>query len=1177
MFKAFTRYSFVFLGALLLIVLPPLCAAQGTSATVSGFVTDSFGAKVPSATVTFTNTATNVQQTVTTNGAGLYRVTGLLPGSYTSTVKMEGFKTAIQTGIELQVEEQATLNISLGLGSASETVTVEAGAMTLETQTPTVSQVIEGRQVEDTPLNGRNAMNLVALTPGVVPQGSTSGTASNNAQNGSFTNAFGFGNYQISGGLANQGGTYLDGAPLNITQANLIAFVPSQDSIQEFRVESSVVNPQYGKFSGGVISFATKAGTDDFHGTVYDYLRNTIFNANNFFLSGINQPRPKQIQNQFGATLGGPIRKEKVFFFASFETVRAALGVPNLGRVPTAAELAGDFTADPKIINPVPVLGPMVAPGVYAFASYKQASCNGVLNKICLPGAASLPGDAIADPTSNYLANVLHYFPLPNTTNAGPAYNYSQTGKAASNTNTYDLRFDWSAGTKQKFFAKYARLDRDQQGTQFIFNNPAGPNSGTAVGATTDQYIFADTIIPNSTSVVNLRASFLRYFSYILPANTNVNLSAFGPFWAGIANHVTIDSFPVLSLSNNIGQPYGTLDNFAQQPMNLYTFSGTYSKVLGRHSLSIGGEVRQGEEYFENLPAPDGLFVFAGTNTSCIPGTGASPVTYNDSTRIALNKYCGAVGGPPTNLVVPGTGATPVADFLVGQFTVAPLGIQTTTHPSATTRYGGVFASDVFQLSPRLTITAGVRYELPGGFIEKHDNNAVIVPALANPLTLVNSTAYASRSDLQSHLTLFSPRMGFAFQPYTGTTVRGGYSLAYLPQEVVYNVGPVGSSVETPTTFVPAGYQLSAPLGYLPGTATPNTTLLQPIGRGYANNPTYFYGQSISGRDPFYKFPYLQQWNANVQQVFIWDTTMQLAYLGARGEHLPIANTFDINQLPDTAAPAAANRPYPQYQNVNVNSALIGDTYYHSLQATLVKRFRSGGTILGNYSWSKLLGTADSLNPQVETHAGGVIQDYTNLRGERSYTSFDVPQRLVVSYILDLPVGKGKRFLSNADGTLNAVVSGWNASGINTFQSGFPLAITATNNIYNAVYGAGTIRPNRVPGCNPRNSIGYVAAALQQKPILNAACFTAPVQFGNEPRTDGSLRTQGVDDWDFSLGKTTPITESVNVVFRAEAFNVLNRVQFGDPGLGSATGTFGLLTTQANQPRSMQFSFRLNY
>ena len=880
-------------AVLLVCVLPFLTSsleAQGTAATVSGFITDASGANLPNATVTYTNVATGVVGTGTTNNQGLYRISGLLPGTYKASVTAAGFKTSVREGIDVQIEAQITLNYSLDIGAISDVVEVTSNADILESSSPTISQVIEGRQVEDTPLNGRNTMNLVALTPGVVPQGGTQGAASNNTSGGAFTNANSFGNYSIAGGLSAQGAVFVDGAPINAIEGNAVAFVITQDAVQEFRVESSVVNPQYGQFGGGVISFGTKPGGNQIHGTVYEYFRNTVLNANNFFnnLNGI--ARPKFNQNQFGGTIGGPIKKDKAFFFASFEDYRLAQGVINTGRVPTPAELNGDFTADAPIINPF----------VGGNGIRNQVQCGGVLNKFCIGAPVNPTLDAVADPTALYLANTLHYFPTPNVANPTATRNFAQNGKADARNAEETIRVDYNLNAANKLFARVVRFDRTQDPTQF-FNNPGGPQSFTGVGSSTTDFLVGDTLTLSPTSLLDVRLSYLRYFSYLTPANTNANLAPLdngdqAGFWKVAATEQR-PFLPDISITNNTTFPFLGLDQFAQQPLNLYVGAGTYSKVLGKHSLSFGGEFRQGEEYFFNQPFLAGAFVFAGTSTAC-----TAPAT------------CGG------KLVIPGSGATPEGDFVAGTYAAAPAGFTTTTAPSVLTHYAGVFANDTYQVSPKLTVTAGVRYELPGSFYEKNNNNAVILPQLSNPLVLVASSAYSGRGDLQAHHELFSPRVGFSFAPYAGTTVRAGYSLSYLPQDSAFNSSPTYSSINSPVTFVApsttsatTSSRLCAPLGFAtPGTpgnntcnnigAVANTRILQPTGRaGYLANPTEFYGQTITGREPFSSFPYLEQYNANVQQAFGSNTVLQLAYLGARGEHLPTTQTYDINQLPDTA------------------------------------------------------------------------------------------------------------------------------------------------------------------------------------------------------------------------------------------------------------------------------------
>ncbi len=1128
-----------------------------TTATVTGFVTDASGAKIPGAVITFTNTATGTTAIATTTSEGSYRIPGLLPGQYRSTATLTGFKTVVREGIDLHVEDQASIDYALAVGSVSESVTVNSSTTLVETQSPTVSQVIEGRQVLDTPLNGRNVMNLVTLTPGVIAQGSTSGNTSNNQNGGGFTSPFGLNNYQIAGGLSGQSSVYVDGAPLNLSLGHTLPLVLPQDVVQEFRVETSVISAQYGDFSGGVVNFATKSGSAIIHGTLYEYLRNNIFNANTFFnkqtiVNGAPVPRPEFTQNQFGAAIGGPIEKDKVFYFGSYEGFRVALGVPNVGRVPTPAELSGDFRADSPIYDPTTQTA---IPGAGIYSTVKQFSCNGVANVIC-PNRI--------DSTSSAVANVVRYFPTPNVTSTNPAINFSENGRASGVTSNYTFRIDAKIGAKQSLFGRYSRYDGNQPPTQYLLGT-GGPSSTPGNLTHAQQYVVGDTIVLDAKSVVDLRVSYVRNLNHIIPQQ-GANYGQFGATFAAIAPQIQGTEFPAIIISNLISQPYNLQNPTTLSSSDNYNLSGTYSRTMGRHSVSLGGEARRQENYFGFSVSSPGLFVFAGTSTACIPYLGASTCR-------------NAAGTAPIAPTLPGGGATPIADFVTGVITAAPLGFQEAPPRSAVDFYSGIFANDIFQVSSKFTVTAGLRYELPRGNTNKRDRNTVLLPQLANPLVLVNSTAYPGRSDLQSHLSLFSPRFGIAYQPRSGTSLRAGYSLVYLPANTQYSATTYSSPINSPITFVIPGSPLSNPLRFAPNSPTV-PMLLQPIGRAYAANPTYFFGQTITSRIPYSRFPYLQQWNGNLQQSLSGNSVLQLAYLGARGDHLPAAATIDINQLPDQydSAPSQSLRPYPTYQNVNAQSPYVGDTYYHSLQVTMSKKLSSGGTLLGNYSWSKFLSNSESTVAQVESHAVGLIQDYTNLRAEKSYLSFDVPQRLVISYILDLPVGKGKHFLGNSIGLVQDLVGGWNATGINIFQSGFPLAIVATNNNLANLYGAGQIRPNVVQGCS--KAIGSIGGqARSGKPFINPACFTAPAAnaFGNEPRTDGALRGAGIDNWDFSVGKTTPLRDNVNMVFRAEAFNLINRTQFGDPNVSSSSAIFGVVTSQQNQPRLLQFSLRANF
>jgi hypothetical protein len=380
--------------------------------------------------------------------------------------------------------------------------------------------------------------------------------------------------------------------------------------------------------------------------------------------------------------------------------------------------------------------------------------------------------------------------------------------------------------------------------------------------------------------------------------------------------------------------------------------------------------------------------------------------------------------------------------------------------------------------------------------------------------------------------------------------------------------------------------------------------LIQPIGRN-ENELSTFIGQSIQSRIPTQSFPYVQQWNLNLQQAFGNGALIKVGYAGSRGEHLPLGVPAleigdvgaDLNQLspkyysmgPALLQPTASGqilgqtlRPYPQYQAIDADSDFAGDTYYNSLQATFEKRWSHGGIILVDYTWSKLISNSEGVAPflELDTLGSGAIQNYTNLKAERSLALFDVPHRLVLSYILELPFGRGKRFFADATGAVEGLASGWSVSGIATFASGFPLGISsAAPNALSTFFGAGTIRPNVLPGCDKSAGGSILSHVTAGTSVLNAACFAAPGLFGlgNESRVDSTLRAQGINNWDFSVSKITRLTERVDLDFRAEFFNLFNRMQFGPPNTSFGGSAFGLITNQANAPRQIQFSLRASF
>jgi hypothetical protein len=1123
----------ILLWLALIVYTSPPAPAQVYYGSVAGRVSDKTGAMIKGASVTLTSLKTHERRIDTTDSGGSYRFVNLVPGPYRVEVESAGFRHFIQEPIDVRVDTTVSLDMSLVLGDVHQTVKVQGQTPLLETQSESVGQVIEGRQVQDTPLNGRNAMNLVALVPGVVPQGGTQGsTAGNYAKSGDFTNVAGFGNYQIGGGLAGQNAVFYDGSSSNQVLSNNTVLVPTQDTVQEFRVVTSVPNPEFGGFSGGLVSFTSRSGSNAFHGSAYEYLRNTVLDANNFFNNASDVPRSQLVQNQFGVTIGGPIEKDRTFFFFSYERFTRRNGIPFEGKTPTPAELSGNFTADPPIKDP---------------QTGQQFVCNGVQNLICT--------DRI-DPTANVMANVLHYWPVPNANLAGGAVNYSVNAAAGVDTNQYNARIDQVLSDKQRVFGRYTYWDINTHPTQYVFGTTGGGPQSANFGLVADQQIVVgDDYTFSANTVGDFRLSYLRALTPIAPANPNVDLSQFGPFWAGISNSLTHQQFPDPIVVGTIPNPYGGLDVTTNDAANDYAISVSLTKVLRRHTLSFGADLRRYDFRRRLTISASGLFVFAGIFT------GSS-----------------------------------IADFVLGDITPIPgtSGFTTAADSHGRQYYQGYFVNDVFQLSHKLTMNAGLRWDVPGSYAEADDRNTALLPQLQSPLVLVDTTQYPSRHDLEPHYRLFAPRVGLAYQVKSQTVIRAGYGINFLPQGVGV-AGPWDSPVNSATTSVPFGGTLSNPL--------PDVPLLQPIGRN-ENELNTFIGQSIQSRIPDQGFPYMQQWNLNLQHSFGDGSLFIIGYEGSRGEHIPLGVPAleigdvgaDLNQLSPKyyslgsalLQPTASGqiygqtlRPYPSYQNVDANSDFAGDTYYNSLQATFEKRFANGGAILADYTWAKLISNAEGVFPFFELNSTGVgaIQDYTNLRAERSLAAFDVPHRFVLSYVLELPFGRGKRFFADA-GAADKLVSGWAISGITTFASGFPLGIvsTAPNDIA-TFFGAGTIRPNVTRGCDKSTGGSLARNVTAGNPVVNAVCFSAPDTFnlGSESRLDPTLRAQGINNWDFSASKTTQLTEQVSLDFRAEFFNLFNRVQFAPPNTLFGGQSFGLITAQANNPRQIQFSLRASF
>ena len=1121
----------------------PLCA-QSFYGSIVGTVTDPAGGVIPGATVTITNLGTNEVKSAQSGASGEFSVVSLLPANYKVEVDAKTFKRYVLPSVVVQVNATVRINAALQVGAATETVQVTSETPLLQTESGEVSDTVEGQRVQEMPLNGRNTMNLIALTPGVVagaPQGASALNMGTHTQNTVWSD------YSIGGGFTGASAMYVDGATLNLF-ANAIALIPTQDAIQEFQIASSGVSPEFGRFGGGVINMTTKSGTNQWHGSVYEYFRNKVLNANSFFSNSVTPkvPRGNWNQDQYGVTLGNPIVKDKVFSFFSWEGFRLLVGVPGQTNVPTDAMRAGTFNH--------PITDPLAA-------QLDRSNC------VTTPEAGTWQIDpSCFDPTANAMLNTLKYWPEP-LQPTDPNANYRNTPSTGNNANQYTERVDYNLNGKQQLFSKYTywgQVDVPYNQLGNFTKNAFSHNRST-------QAILGDTYSINPSTILDVRLGFDRQFTDNQPYTLNDTSDlqkldggvSNGP-WSALINQMSPKYMPGPHVLGPGGfYPFFGMDVDSWDWLNVYELNASLSKVKGTHSLKFGGEIRLSDS---NAPGftlqGGGFFIFL-------------PLPFQSGDNFA-NFLFG----------VPASGA-----------------VQKVSPVSSYNWYQGYYFADAWQVNHKLTLNYGVRWELPGSVAEKRDRATVLLPTTNDPATgvmgtlaLVNSNMYSSRYVSDVRTDLIAPRLGFAYRVTNSTVVRAGYGLTYYPPDLAAGLQANSSPVNTATTAFNNG-----PFGPITtiGNPFPNG-LIDPVGRNVTNAwRQSLLGQTLSGPVPHQPYPWSHQWNLNVGHQFAGDVMVEAGYAGSSSTNLP--TTISLDELPkqfwNAAGAVQANRPYgANYLDVQDTAANVGVASYNSGTVKVEKRFKSGGLISGNYTYSKSLADVESPaggfgNGATATpNTGNAInyspQDYNNFRGgEYSLSSFDVRHRAVISYVLNLPFGEGQKF-AHYSGVPGAIVSGWSVNGITSFQKGFPMQFTqSTNTMVGSNLGFGTLRPDIKPGCNPVKS---GAAKNRLNAWFDTSCYAlagtysnsgnTDYSLGNEPRTDPKVRTPGVDNWDLSLLKSTKVHENVSVQFRAEFFNLFNHPQFAAPqGAVDDPVNFGVIIAQANNPRLAQFSLRINF
>jgi hypothetical protein len=1231
-----------------LLLCSTLALGQSTYGSIAGSVTDPSGAAISGASVTLTNAGTSETRTQATNADGQYSFVNLIPGAYRIDFEKPGFKRSTLSNIAVQVNQSSKIDVSLTVGQVSETVEVTSEAPLLQAETSSLGQVVEQRKANELPLNGRNIFNLITISPAAVAQGGSGGSPVGQ-------NPFSWGNYQVGGSFANQGAQYLDGQPLNIGYINLPIIIPTQDSVGEFKVQYNNLGAEWGKFSGGIVNLSTKPGTNSWHASAYEFFRNKVLNANEYFHkqkqleNGQKNTPPPWVQNQYGIQVGGPVIKNKTFFYTSWEQYRQRTGAPFTTTVPATGMLKGDFSA-------------------LCTAGFTNGVCNDVGGRIYNPytvnspggrqpygldaGNPTCPGNCIPSAQFSQAASVLGklYYPAP--TQPGTVNNFSSAAASGGNTNEFVVRGDQNIGANTRLFGRFAYY-----GLTDLPTNPLG--TGLCQDRCAELYhsklLVIDvnhTFTPTTILDVNLSGS--RFVYARAPILSGFDLTKLG--WTSAYNtppaSMRTPPTPAFLFPNDTGKSQG---NSAIGDHNTqYNLSPALTMIRGKHTLQAGAQFELGLDNYFQTNIASGAFAFAGNWTSSGPSA-------TDGSGFGF------------------------ADFLLGlaqnqgSFVNQTEGVaQVPAQTAGKQVYRAFYLDDTFRLTNKLTLNLGLRYELQGPWSERFNRLTYWDPAATNATVtgcggtpgspcpgdafLVKTGRNSSPNNIPMDKKAFSPRLGFAYAFDQKTVIRGGYGIFYIPNYVSFGLNPDNDVVDLATTgFTATTNSFTTPFSTLNGT---NCTLagatfasfscadnsgpfgaqgiLLPPGRNPQPNVSGFVAKNGSPTlAPYFnaKYGYVQQYNIDIQRELPGGFFADVAYAGSHGVHLQQYSTH-FNQIGDSfvakagseyntaiAGPCAGaadpvgcangfvtihqqvpnplagspqpnlsgptvitgqlDRRYPQYNDLNRAGYGCCDSTYNSLQATVTRRFAGGGTLLVAYTNAKLLTNTDTLTSWLEGPTGGVgqVQDWNNLKGEKSLSSQDVSQRLVISYVLDLPFGHGRKFAANLSGVADKAVSGWGIDGVTTFQRGFPLKLTwagAGTSLENANLGVANVRPDVVSGCSKSAGGKHISQ------WFNTTCFAAPPQwgFGSESRTDATLRTPGINNFDFAVFKRTTITERTGLEFRTEFFNLFNHPYFSPPGTGfngTATGSgnngFGVITSTvqggvASPERLIQFALK---
>ena len=1166
------------------IVFPicPLLYGQATG-SFSGTVVDKTGSVVVGASVKATAQATGVTRDSKTDDNGHYLMPLLPIGGYTVRVEASGFGPAEQKDLRLQVDEHRELDFTLAPASVTAAIEVSATEVSVQTSNPTLGQVITSQQVADLPLNGRDFVQLATLTPGTVQE-----TNPNSFFNGGPSSEVSTrGSYSLSvGGSRAQSTDWLfDGNDNNELTAGGISILPSIDAIQEFKVLTYNYSAEYGTRAGPTVLVTTKSGSNQLHGSLFEFFRNTSLDARSFFASS----REKFNLNQFGGALGGPIKKDKTFFFLDYQGRRQRKGVAFNGFVPTAAMRTGDFSSDlygvplpagtQVLFNPYSIVGPN---------GRDPFRCDGAGNPS--PVAANgtqatgtpcnkLP-PALINPITQQIMLGANFYPLPTPGIApGSGFNFANVPVRKLDEGEFDIRLDHNFSTKDTIFARFSY----DQATNFIPGGSPGFAEPSAFASTQNitnrgrNVALSETHIFSDRTVNQISGGFNRIFNHILSFGDRsceaaklgipgANLDSSCPGAPANLSQSTKDCVSCGMTTTSVGGPYWGLGDRGFAPFqggtNVFMISDSLDMIRGKHDIRIGGQVRAQQMNVLTNAFQDGFFVFT-------------------------NLWSGS--GP--NFI----GGDNAADFLLG---LNSLAIHDQTFRGATTgrrwKLFRPYVQDDWRVTPNLTLNLGLAWAFVTPITEAQNrqanfdfNSTCGTPPGCNYLIPgVNSD---SRVGIELDKTALEPRIGFAWKPFGSarTAVRGGYAIFH---DSSWNQGGQGLW-ENPPFFAESG-QFAFTVGGCASLTAACAGSVGPFdfGLNVSNGfplftaepvPATFQG-TIQSQNRNFKQGRVQQFNLNIEHELPGSVVATVGYAGSRSHHI-LVDGANLNVASPTACGVVAGytlgcgvptAPFGPFTTIAAN-ADAGNARYDSLQVKVeTKSARHGLYVLMGYTYARNFDSG--FNDGLGSSAGVTYWPLPgNQRADWGLSQIQLNHNFTASVLYDLPFGKGKQFGSNWAGATNAILGNWQVNVIEKITSGFPIFVIATTN------NSGV---NQVNNGNNFNRPNQLCGATASNPTLNkwfnTQCFAdAPKgELGSAARAP----VYGPDfvNTDFSVIKRIPLAfrEGTDLDFRAEFFNLFNHAQFGLPGsdVDSATN-FGVITSTVNNPRLIQFAVKLRF